>query len=291
MAREIRLLSRDSFTLGKIMCSLYFSFYSRKLFSSFSNYICSEFRSLEAFARTSVSGFLLDPEIPTSSLFAAPFATHIDPSMVPTSAADPNHSMARSGSLNHSNSTRRHPTRGNSLMYRLRQLRYNLMRPFALRQTSLSAPARGAGNPPATPGKTTRRRSDTVQSNTPMMEKLNDVHSKFRNPSQPSFLSTAFKSDNDDMLSLPFRLSIARANTATLRNLPYLRQSWNRIDFVAVLGFWVSFALAMAGVERGAYHIGVFRALSVLRTARLLAITSGTTVRITYSLSIQVTSY
>ena len=38
--------------------------------------------------------------------------------------------------------------------------------------------------------------------------------------------------------------------------------------------------LAMAGVERGTYHIGVFRAMSVLRTARLLAITSGTTVRV-----------
>jgi hypothetical protein len=41
--------------------------------------------------------------------------------------------------------------------------------------------------------------------------------------------------------------------------------------------------LACFGVERGGggeggYHIGVFRAMSVLRTARLLAISSGTTV-------------
>jgi hypothetical protein len=37
--------------------------------------------------------------------------------------------------------------------------------------------------------------------------------------------------------------------------------------------------LAEVGVERGGtHHLGVFRAMSVLRTARLLAISSGTTV-------------
>ncbi|KAG1784890.1 uncharacterized protein HD556DRAFT_1314690 [Suillus plorans] len=41
--------------------------------------------------------------------------------------------------------------------------------------------------------------------------------------------------------------------------------------------FWLSFALAMAGVERGSHHVAVFRAMTVLRIARLLAITSGTT--------------
>jgi hypothetical protein len=40
----------------------------------------------------------------------------------------------------------------------------------------------------------------------------------------------------------------------------------------------VTFVLATAGIERVSQHIGVFRALSVLRTVRLLTITSGTTV-------------
>ena len=81
-------------------------------------------------------------------------------------------------------------------------------------------------------------------------------------------------------LALPFRFSVARAQAMTARNVPYLRHSWSRLDCVALVGFWVAFALAQAGAERGpgGAHVGVFRALSVLRLARLLAITSGTTV-------------
>ena len=111
-----------------------------------------------------------------------------------------------------------------------------------------------------------------------MMEKAQKLHAHLRDPSNPTFLSRALRSDND-ALSLPFRLSVQTAHDTTERNLPYLRHSWTRIDFVAIVSFWICFALAMAGVERGTYHIGVFRAMSVLRTARLLAITSGTTVR------------
>ena len=82
-------------------------------------------------------------------------------------------------------------------------------------------------------------------------------------------------------LALPFRFSVARAQAMTVRNVPYLRHSWSRLDCVALVGFWVAFALAQAGAERGpgGAHVGLFRALSVLRLARLLAITSGTTVR------------
>ena len=65
------------------------------------------------------------------------------------------------------------------------------------------------------------------------------------------------------------------------RNVPYLRNSWNRIDFVAITSFWVCFVLAECGLEIGdGRHIGAFRAMSVLRTARLLAISSGTTVSV-----------
>ncbi|KAJ6452267.1 Ion transport protein-domain-containing protein [Mycena sanguinolenta] len=81
----------------------------------------------------------------------------------------------------------------------------------------------------------------------------------------------------NETLALPFRLSVANAATQTRRNAPYLRHSWSRIDAIAILSFWASFALAWAGVERGAHHIRIFRALSALRTARLLTITSGTT--------------
>ncbi|GAC97767.1 likely calcium channel [Pseudozyma hubeiensis SY62] len=58
----------------------------------------------------------------------------------------------------------------------------------------------------------------------------------------------------------------------------YLRHSWNRVDLVAVVSFWIAFALAVAGQESANnHHIYIFRALSVLRCARLLTATSGTT--------------
>lgn len=82
----------------------------------------------------------------------------------------------------------------------------------------------------------------------------------------------------NETLALPFRLSVTNAAAQTRRNAPYLRHSWSRIDATAILLFWAFFALAWAGVERGAHHIRIFRALSALRTARLLTITSGTTV-------------
>lgn len=223
---------------------------------------------LECFARIAVSGFILDPEVPVSSLLSAISTSPPDAAVPPSSSVDPHVSIARHPSLGLG--SQRRDQEGLSWGDRFRQLRINLMRPFALSH----APHREN----STSSKTTRRRSDTVQSQTPMMEKITQVHSHIRNPLHPSFLSTAFKSDNDDILSLPFRLSVERSHTVTRRNLPYMRQSWLRIDIVAVLSYWISFALAMAGAERGTYHIGIFRALSVLRTARLLAITSGTTV-------------
>lgn len=82
-----------------------------------------------------------------------------------------------------------------------------------------------------------------------------------------------------EYLGLPFRLSVYTAQDRVSRGVPYLRHSWTRIDFIAVMSFWATFILAEFGAERSASnHIAVFRALSVLRTSRLLAITSGTTV-------------
>ncbi|KAI6144232.1 Ion transport protein-domain-containing protein [Pisolithus tinctorius] len=105
--------------------------------------------------------------------------------------------------------------------------------------------------------------------------------SRFRSTSERTFFSRALRSDiptsGSEVMALPFRLNIQFARQKLARNVPYLRQSWGRIDFIAVIAFWVAFVLASVGVERGTYHIGIFRALSVLRIARLLAITSGTT--------------
>ncbi|OCH86932.1 hypothetical protein OBBRIDRAFT_890152 [Obba rivulosa] len=231
--------------------------------------------TLEAFARICVSGFLLDPEVPVSTVWTA-FSSTRDPLAPAAAATEQNASLSRHGSLGHSHA---HAERsgGLTLQQRLQWFQTALTRPFALSHKSVSLsrePTTSAGVRDTPP----RRRSDTVQSKTPMMEKAQQIHTHMRNPSHPSFLSKALRSDNpEDMLSLPFRLSVSNSQGQTQRNIPYLRHSWNRIDFVAIVGFWISFFLATAGVERGRYHIGIFRALSVLRTARLLAITSGTT--------------
>ncbi|QRW09988.1 ion transport domain-containing protein [Ceratobasidium sp. AG-Ba] len=75
----------------------------------------------------------------------------------------------------------------------------------------------------------------------------------------------------------PFQLAVARQRILAEQSSTYLRHSWNRTDFVAVCAFWIMFGLAVSGMEtQPNAHIYVFRALSVLRTARLLAVTKGT---------------
>ncbi|KAJ9647844.1 calcium channel protein [Coniosporium tulheliwenetii] len=57
----------------------------------------------------------------------------------------------------------------------------------------------------------------------------------------------------------------------------FLRHSFNRLDFIAVVSFWISFVMGLRGVE-SSQHAYVFRMLSCLRILRLLRLTSGTTV-------------
>lgn len=64
---------------------------------------------------------------------------------------------------------------------------------------------------------------------------------------------------------------------ARLAHRAYLRHSFNRTDFVAVVSFWISFVLSITGVEHRK-HIYIFKMLSCLRIIRLLNLTSGTSV-------------
>ena len=220
--------------------------------------------SLEAFARISVSGLLLDPEVPVSSLFTSLFAS--SPDMPHSTSAMSAVSLNSSHHSRQTTKSRSPFSRGLSIRQRLHVLQANAKRPFALPNTR---------RPPLQPRESTsfdsvsnQFRSDTF-ANLPAAEKASSMpHDHVRNASHADFLS------------LPFKLSVATIRDKTQRNMPYLRHSWNRIDLLALIGFWVSFALATGGIERGSKHIGIFRALSVFRTARLLTITSGTTVRV-----------
>lgn len=57
----------------------------------------------------------------------------------------------------------------------------------------------------------------------------------------------------------------------------FLRHSFNRLDFLAVVSFWVTFVLSITGREHST-HLYVFRMLSCLRILRLLGLTNGTSV-------------
>ncbi|KAL1962687.1 hypothetical protein VTN77DRAFT_9231 [Rasamsonia byssochlamydoides] len=62
-----------------------------------------------------------------------------------------------------------------------------------------------------------------------------------------------------------------------LAHRAFLRHSFNRLDFVAVVSYWISFFLSMVGYEFS-HHIYIFEMMSCLRILRLLGITNGTSV-------------
>lgn len=64
---------------------------------------------------------------------------------------------------------------------------------------------------------------------------------------------------------------------ARLARRAYLRHSFNRMDFIAVVSYWIALILELTGVMN-AHHIYVFQMLSCLRIFRLLGITEGTSV-------------
>ncbi|KAI0404915.1 ion transporter [Xylaria palmicola] len=57
----------------------------------------------------------------------------------------------------------------------------------------------------------------------------------------------------------------------------FLRHGFNRLDFLAVVSFWIAFVLSITGLEVR-FHLYIFRMLSCLRIIRLLALTNGTAI-------------
>ncbi|PFH47046.1 hypothetical protein AMATHDRAFT_77384 [Amanita thiersii Skay4041] len=212
--------------------------------------------TLEALARICVSGFLFDPEIHMSSMFSSSFYQTAEPFPVTPISAGPS-SITRQPSL----------SRGPSITRALHKIHRTILRPFTL------APRPRAYTHSSSPPNETHQLSRATEK---LITTSQKAQAAFRDPSRPTYFSNIMKSESDN-LSLPFRLSVKHMHDKTRRNVPYLRHSWSRIDFVAIMSFWISFGLAMLGLERGTYHIGIFRAMSVIRCARLLAITSGTT--------------
>ena len=57
----------------------------------------------------------------------------------------------------------------------------------------------------------------------------------------------------------------------------FLRHSFNRLDFLAVVSYWIAFAMSISKVSENR-HIYLFQMLSCLRILRLLSMTAGTSV-------------
>lgn len=71
--------------------------------------------------------------------------------------------------------------------------------------------------------------------------------------------------------------TVEEAQRMQLARRAFLRHGFNRLDFVAVVSFWITFALSVTGLE-AEHRIWIFRMLSCLRIVRLLALTNGTSV-------------
>ncbi|OBA19685.1 hypothetical protein METBIDRAFT_46054 [Metschnikowia bicuspidata var. bicuspidata NRRL YB-4993] len=55
----------------------------------------------------------------------------------------------------------------------------------------------------------------------------------------------------------------------------FLRDNWQRLDFIAILSFWISLPMSLNHWD-AAHHVMIFRALSCIRILRLCKLTDGT---------------
>lgn len=97
---------------------------------------------------------------------------------------------------------------------------------------------------------------------------------------EPSAISRSFTTFMQGQQALPE--TVEEQQRVQLARRAFLRHSFNRFDFVAVVSFWITFFLSFSGLESH-HHIYVFRMLSCLRILRLLALTNGTAVTILLS--------
>lgn len=115
------------------------------------------------------------------------------------------------------------------------------------------------------------------------------VADQYRNIFQPQRQKSVKKSPQDQYGPSTFARSVTflgqqrlpetveEQQRMQLARRAFLRHGFNRLDFVAVVSFWISFVLGVTGMEKE-HHLYVFRMLSCLRILRLLALTKGNAV-------------
>lgn len=127
---------------------------------------------------------------------------------------------------------------------------------------------------PAKPRVSLRRRVIEQSSDLFSPTKKPSIRRKPSEPLPPSLLRsiTHFQMTDADVPR-----TAADQRRYRLASHAFLRHSFNRLDFVAVVSYWISLALTLMEIETNG-HIYVFRMMSCLRILRLLGITSGTSV-------------
>lgn len=106
-----------------------------------------------------------------------------------------------------------------------------------------------------------------------------NTNSPWDGPDQPSVLRTFTTAQ---MLPEAGPTNLRERQRVRLAHRAYLRHSFNRSDFVAVISFWIAFLLGVLDVKN-ARAIQFFQMLSCLRIIRLLNLTSGTSVGPSYA--------
>jgi hypothetical protein len=117
-----------------------------------------------------------------------------------------------------------------------------------------------------------------------LMKKANELFALHRQPSRkdgqrenktdvPPSLLRSFTAETFEDVPGTSRQEMKKR----LARRAYLRHSFGRLDFVAVVSFWIGFLLGAFGIQKN-YHLYVFQMMSCLRIVRLLSITSGTSV-------------
>ncbi|CAJ0823874.1 11692_t:CDS:10, partial [Entrophospora sp. SA101] len=95
--------------------------------------------------------------------------------------------------------------------------------------------------------------------------KNSQITSSFNSKQSHSHTRDGSLSLSYNQYGLPNTMAISISDTA------FLRHTFNRIDLIAVCSFWIHLIITLCGVQ----HFYLLRALSTLRSLRLLSITSG----------------
>lgn len=105
---------------------------------------------------------------------------------------------------------------------------------------------------------------------------------------EPSAISRSLTTFMQGQQALP--RTVEEQQRFQLARRAFLRHSFNRIDFVAVCSFWITFLLSITGLETR-HNLYVFRMMSCLRILRLLALTNGTAVSLCMIIVVKLDTY